>query len=604
MKPFWVTFYSYKGGVGRSLALANIAALLVRKGRRVVLIDFDLEAPGLDSFSEFSLAASRDGVIEYVSEFTRTEAAPNITRFVHPCQLPGNPRGKLWLMPAGRKDSTYNHHLSRINWVQLYESGLGAAFIANWKAAIETEYKPDFIFIDSRTGLTEVGGVCTTQFPDLVVMLFGLNEQNIRGTAAVAQSIREANPERVPQIHFVASPVPNILPGEKGTGTTARNKRQQSLTDERFEAASRILAAEVKSRIHYYAPAALNEKIFVINDSATSAELSPEYRRAPKRLLRRDMDYSQNITWDYYNLCEELVHYNRTGLDFLVEQAEEAIEANDTPLAERIGGVLDRDFPDRAEAIFQQSKIALARNNASAAVSYAKKAFELEPRYSPPVEFLTAHFIRQGKHDEADQILSHLLSFHDQLSEDRLQSIQFLRGEILMVLSKYEEAEKCYRACIAFEEELDAPPSLQLINKFNAAEAHRRASKIIDRSEWLSVLALYEKNSAISDELAANQANRLQAIHVAYAVLGMIDMAKTVLTKARRAAEAVSEIEDIFSPRQYRRIRVEAFLEENALMLAAIERGELWDGMKIPILVVGQNESLDLGKPRGFSIGL
>src|SRR5687768_5726530 len=42
-----VTFYSYKGGTGRSMALANVAALLAQAGRRVLLVDFDLEAPGL-----------------------------------------------------------------------------------------------------------------------------------------------------------------------------------------------------------------------------------------------------------------------------------------------------------------------------------------------------------------------------------------------------------------------------------------------------------------------------------------------------------------------------------------------------------------------------
>jgi len=43
-----VTFYSYKGGVGRSMALANVAALLARWGRRVLIIDWDLEAPGIE----------------------------------------------------------------------------------------------------------------------------------------------------------------------------------------------------------------------------------------------------------------------------------------------------------------------------------------------------------------------------------------------------------------------------------------------------------------------------------------------------------------------------------------------------------------------------
>lgn len=43
MSTFWVTFYSYKGGVGRTTALANVAALLAANGRNVMMIDFDLK---------------------------------------------------------------------------------------------------------------------------------------------------------------------------------------------------------------------------------------------------------------------------------------------------------------------------------------------------------------------------------------------------------------------------------------------------------------------------------------------------------------------------------------------------------------------------------
>jgi MinD-like ATPase involved in chromosome partitioning or flagellar assembly len=45
-----VTFYSYKGGVGRSMALANVADILCRQGARVLMVDFDLEAPGLEQY--------------------------------------------------------------------------------------------------------------------------------------------------------------------------------------------------------------------------------------------------------------------------------------------------------------------------------------------------------------------------------------------------------------------------------------------------------------------------------------------------------------------------------------------------------------------------
>jgi MinD-like ATPase involved in chromosome partitioning or flagellar assembly len=45
-----VTFYSYKGGAGRTLALANVAVLMARQGHRVLVADFDLEAPGMSRF--------------------------------------------------------------------------------------------------------------------------------------------------------------------------------------------------------------------------------------------------------------------------------------------------------------------------------------------------------------------------------------------------------------------------------------------------------------------------------------------------------------------------------------------------------------------------
>jgi len=44
------TFYSFKGGVGRSMALANVAALLAKWGYSVLVVDWDVEAPGIERF--------------------------------------------------------------------------------------------------------------------------------------------------------------------------------------------------------------------------------------------------------------------------------------------------------------------------------------------------------------------------------------------------------------------------------------------------------------------------------------------------------------------------------------------------------------------------
>ena len=59
MTPFIVTFYSYKGGVGRSILAANVAALLARSGK-TLLWDLDIEAPGLHRVSDLASTQSNE----------------------------------------------------------------------------------------------------------------------------------------------------------------------------------------------------------------------------------------------------------------------------------------------------------------------------------------------------------------------------------------------------------------------------------------------------------------------------------------------------------------------------------------------------------------
>ena len=68
------TFYSYKGGVGRSMALANLGECFFQRGLKVVMIDWDLEAPGLESYffsdpGRLSLVAARRGLIDMLGEY-------------------------------------------------------------------------------------------------------------------------------------------------------------------------------------------------------------------------------------------------------------------------------------------------------------------------------------------------------------------------------------------------------------------------------------------------------------------------------------------------------------------------------------------------------
>ncbi len=563
MKPFWVTFYSYKGGVGRSLSLANIASLLVRKGRRVLLIDFDLEAPGLDSFDEFKAAAKSDGVVEYVSQYLRYNKAPEITKFVHKCDLGlASPRGGLWLMPAGRKDTAYNQALSRISWSDIYEKNFGSLFFSNWKAAINEEYKPDYVFVDSRTGLTEVGGVCTTQFPDLVMMLFGLNDQNIEGTLTVAQSIRDAESERSAQLHFVASPVPNLPPENRASAISRRSNETRGLLAERFALASEKLGAKSISTIRYFAPAALHEELFVLDDAMAG----------------------QPIVNDYYKLCDDIISYNRLGMDFLLNQAEESIGLVDLDRAHKIVSILEREFPERAEVLIVKARLSLLSGNSGQAIDLAEAAFGLDPIYEPASRFLQSQYVKVNNTSGLIDLYGKLIALRENLDMDRVSEIYRDYGELLMRLGNYAQARDSYARCLAILNAAEVPPALALCAKFNFAEASRRCVDQIDSAAWEDIIQIFHQAGSASDAPLNAQANQWQAMHVAFACIGDVVLAKDALKKARRAADSIGEVDEIFCVSKYTYVSAEVFLNSCDKMLDALNNGMLWDGMKLPSL--------------------
>lgn len=105
-----------------------------------------------------------------------------------PC--PGG-KGRLDFIPAGSDDDTYVRLVQELDWAELYERGFGE-FLEECRRRWKDMY--DFVLIDSRTGITDMGGICTAQLPEILVMLFTANEQSLRGTVNVAR--RAARPGR------------------------------------------------------------------------------------------------------------------------------------------------------------------------------------------------------------------------------------------------------------------------------------------------------------------------------------------------------------------------------------------------------------------------
>ncbi len=173
------TFYSYKGGVGRSFTLANIAVLLARWGHRVLCLDWDLEAPGLSDYFRPQLPTRPSGgVVDLVDDFRHGRFKPeaHVQRLVNV--------GVLDFLAAGSEEAGYVEQVQEIDWDRLYDEGFGE-YLEKCREQWIARY--DFVLIDSRTGISDIGGICTAHLPDHLVLLFTANRQSILGAMEAAR---------------------------------------------------------------------------------------------------------------------------------------------------------------------------------------------------------------------------------------------------------------------------------------------------------------------------------------------------------------------------------------------------------------------------------
>ncbi len=130
-----VTFYSYKGGVGRTQLLSNIASYLCYyKQRKVLIIDWDMEAPGVDFFFKLNRKKIKAGLLELFSEYNKiVRSNENIEEADLPKMLKGEKysinlikseqgNGKVDLIPAGKYDKCYIKNVNEFDWYDFYEN--------------------------------------------------------------------------------------------------------------------------------------------------------------------------------------------------------------------------------------------------------------------------------------------------------------------------------------------------------------------------------------------------------------------------------------------------------------------------------------------------
>ncbi len=177
------------------MCLANIAVLLAKWGHKVLMVDWDWEAPGLERYFvaenfngkgkstatglDLNMVKEKPGLVDLLTERKKEGWKEAIITIPIP-----DAREPLHFISAGRRDDDYFKRVRDFNVDTFYAKKKGGQFIEDLRRAWRDAY--DFILIDSRTGVSEINGISTIQMPNLIVLLFTATNQSFEGALDIA----------------------------------------------------------------------------------------------------------------------------------------------------------------------------------------------------------------------------------------------------------------------------------------------------------------------------------------------------------------------------------------------------------------------------------
>jgi hypothetical protein len=172
-----VVYYSIKGGVGRSTALAASAWALAEAGKRVLVLDLDLESPGLSSSLLPPDRQPAFGITDWLVEDLLGNGGAVIQDLYALSPLSRN--GEIVVVPAhGRDPGEYISKLGRV-WMPSFQADgsrqMWSARLNRLLGELERRHQPEIVLIDSRAGIDEIASACVTDLGAKTIYLFALD---------------------------------------------------------------------------------------------------------------------------------------------------------------------------------------------------------------------------------------------------------------------------------------------------------------------------------------------------------------------------------------------------------------------------------------------
>ena len=181
-----------------------MAALLAKKGKRVLVVDWDLEAPGIEKYFEkperetpsrlkaksrlIGSRANTPGMLDLILAHRRGEPLD-----WHKCLLTARPFGEdedvtLSIISAGEASASYERSVQGLDWEDLFTKHNLTSYLDQLRN--QWAQKFDFVLIDSRTGINDIGNICTIILPDVLVLFFTTTEPSLDGVKTVMERVR------------------------------------------------------------------------------------------------------------------------------------------------------------------------------------------------------------------------------------------------------------------------------------------------------------------------------------------------------------------------------------------------------------------------------
>ena len=197
--PPRIVFYGLKGGVGRSTALAMLAYGLAREGKKVLLLDFDLESPGLSGLLLPANRVAGFGLVDWFiedaidrpeGERQRAQAAL-LNDLVTDSPLgDATDHGRIRIAAAmGQGETAYLAKLARV-YADIPTAQGPERFAQRMVRLVETleqQEQPDVVLIDSRAGLHDLAAISIAMLADLALLFATDSEQNWQGYSQLFQ---------------------------------------------------------------------------------------------------------------------------------------------------------------------------------------------------------------------------------------------------------------------------------------------------------------------------------------------------------------------------------------------------------------------------------